>query len=253
MAKRGGDTYFPVMKKMKFLKRILIWLLRFRKRRGYGVHSPFAFNLITGVFYEKTPYYDYDYLREVVSKTRKKSKAHWKRYLENYRIYELLFRLANYAEANTILEIGTSVGVSSIYLSCSRKNARFITLDEKSETNEMALSLFKNYSSKVDFRAGIASDMLPQAIDELETIDFLLLHPGNYTLDSIQLMVEMCLDKSNPQSVFVIQDIYSSHAIKNWWHELVSDQRMGITFDLYDMGIIFFDKKKIKQDYRVNF
>ena len=253
MAKRGGDTYFPVMKKMKFLKRILIWLLRFRKRRGYGVHSPFAFNLITGVFYEKAPYYDYDYLRKVVSKTRKKSKTHWKRYLENYRVYELLFRLANYAEANTILEIGTSIGVSSIYLSCSRKNARLVTLDEKSKTNEMALSLFKNYSSKVDFRAGIVSDMLPQAIDELETIDFLLFHPRSYTLDSIHQMFEMCLEKSNSQSVFVIQDIYSSHAIKNWWNELVSDERVGITFDLYDMGIIFFDKKKIKQHYRVNF
>lgn len=42
-----------------FLKRPFIWMLRFRHRCGYGVHSPFAFNLITQVIYESTPYYKY--------------------------------------------------------------------------------------------------------------------------------------------------------------------------------------------------
>ena len=45
------------------LKRPFIWLSRFRHRCGYGVHSPFAFNLITQVIYESTPYYKYKDLR----------------------------------------------------------------------------------------------------------------------------------------------------------------------------------------------
>ena len=45
-------------------KRPFIWLARFRHRCGYGVHSPFAFHLITGVIYEKTPYYKYAALQE---------------------------------------------------------------------------------------------------------------------------------------------------------------------------------------------
>ena len=36
------------------LKRPFIWLRRFRHRCGYGVHSPFAFNLITQVIYENS-------------------------------------------------------------------------------------------------------------------------------------------------------------------------------------------------------
>ena len=36
-----------------------VWLLRFRHRRGYGVHSPFAFNFITDVVYQRLPYYKY--------------------------------------------------------------------------------------------------------------------------------------------------------------------------------------------------
>lgn len=41
------------------LCRPVVWLLRFRHRRGYGVHSPFAFRLITEVFYEKGEFYAY--------------------------------------------------------------------------------------------------------------------------------------------------------------------------------------------------
>ena len=37
----------------------LIWLARFRHRKGYGVHSPFAFRFITDVIYESHPYYGY--------------------------------------------------------------------------------------------------------------------------------------------------------------------------------------------------
>lgn len=51
------------MNLLYYLKRPLIWLSRFRYRCGYGVHSPFAFSLITDVIYEKMPYYAYDLLK----------------------------------------------------------------------------------------------------------------------------------------------------------------------------------------------
>jgi len=235
-----------------FYKRILIWLLRFRHRKGYGVHSPFAFNLITGVIYEKAQYYDYEYLSDLIEKTSRKSSS-WNRYLGSPKIYEFIFRLANYAHPQTILEIGTSVGASSVYLSCSRKKARFITIDKNSLTNTLATTLFKNYNGNIDFRFGDVSALVPEAISELESLDFLLLHAGDYPLNAVQLMFKQCISKSNAGSVFLIQDIHKSSALKRWWKEIQLDERVGITFDLYDFGIIFFNRKKIKQHYVVNF
>jgi hypothetical protein len=66
-------------------------------------------------------------------------------------------------------------------------------------------------------------------------------------------MFEQCISKSNAGSVFLIQDIHKSSALKRWWKEIQLDERVGITFDLYDLGIVFFDKKKLKQHYTVNF
>ena len=79
----------------------LLWLRRFRHRRGYGVHSPFAFGFITGVVYERTPYYAY---AELVA-------LHpWWMRLPGFRPIarcRLLFRLANFAEARTVSLVGS--------------------------------------------------------------------------------------------------------------------------------------------------
>ena len=41
--------------------------------------------------------------------------------------------------------------------------------------------------------------------------------------------------------------------MKALWKKWQADERVGITFDLYDVGLLFFDKTKIKQQYIINF
>ena len=60
------------------LKRPFIWLSRFRHRCGYGVHSPFAFSLITQVIYESTPYYKYKDLAVEQKKLASQKDKNWK-------------------------------------------------------------------------------------------------------------------------------------------------------------------------------
>jgi len=51
----------------------------------------------------------------------------------------------------------------------------------------------------------------------------------------------------------VIADIYNSSRNKKIWRSIKSDSRVFVTFDLYDVGIVFFDSKFNKQNYIVNF
>ena len=51
----------------------------------------------------------------------------------------------------------------------------------------------------------------------------------------------------------MIEGIRYTPQMSALWKRMKQDGRAGITFDLYDLGIIFFDKTKIKQDYIVNF
>lgn len=201
------------------LKRPFVWLGRIRHRRGYGVHSPFAFNLITRVIYERAPYYKYEDLL-AAEKHNKASRA-WRH--EPLRVKRLLFRLVNYARPATVIDAGT-LSASALYLRAGRENAVYTGASSLSE-------LF--------LEAGVP-------------VDFLYLHDYRHP-EFVEEVFNLCADRSSPHSVFVVEGIGYTSKMKNLWKHMQKDKRTGITFDLYDLGIIFFDKSKNKQSYIVNF
>jgi ABC-type Na+ transport system ATPase subunit NatA len=63
----------------------------------------------------------------------------------------------------------------------------------------------------------------------------------------------VCAARTREQSVFVIGGIGCSKPMKALWKRLTADERIRIAFDLYDVGILFFDKTKVKQLYKIYF
>lgn len=57
-------------------------------------------------------------------------------------------------------------------------------------------------------------------------------------------------NKVNEQTVLIVDGIRKD---MDFWKELKSDERARVTFDLYYCGIVFFDKKRHKQNYIINF
>lgn len=203
------------------LKRPFIWLHRFRHRCGYGVHSPFAFNLITHVIYENTAYYKYEELAKAEKQLEREKDKHWK--YESKKVKRLLFRLVNYTQPETIVDAGT-LAASALYLKAGKERA--------------------------DYTA--ASDLSELFLESGVPVDFLYLHdyrrPG-----FVEEVFRICSARTRGKSVFVIEGIRYTPQMFALWKRMKQDERAGITFDLYDLGIIFFDKTKIKQDYIVNF
>lgn len=201
------------------LKRPFIWLTRFRYRCGYGVHSPFAFSLITDVIYEKQPYYAYRSLaieQRIWIKEQKCDRGVSK-------VNRLLFRLVNRVQPQTIIEVGRP-SVTSLYLQSAKPSAEF---------------LFASNLSELYLESGVS-------------IDFLYLNEDK-TPDIMEETFHVCAGRTTSKSVFIIKGIGYSRPMKDLWKRLQTDERVGITFDLYDVGILFFDKTKIKQHYIVNF
>lgn len=61
------------------------------------------------------------------------------------------------------------------------------------------------------------------------------------------------LETAGEQSILVVEGIHCSSEAKKHWRAIQSDERIGVTFDLYYAGIAFFDKKRYKQNYKINF
>lgn len=203
------------------LKRPFIWLYRFRHRCGYGVHSPFAFNLITHVIYESTPYYKYEELVTAQKKLAPQKDRTWS--YESLKVKRLLFRLVNYAQPTTVVDAG-SQSASSLYLKAAKEGADYTAASELSE-------LF---------------------LESGAPVDFLYLHDYRRP-EFVEEVFRICISRTTKTSVFVIEGIRYTSRMRAVWKCISQHEKAGITFDLYDLGIIFFDKTKIKQDYIVNF
>ena len=203
------------------IKRPFIWICRFRNRCGYGVHSPFAFNFITQIVYEKTPYYKYKQLTKEVKEQINKHPKGWND--ASVKVNRLLFRMVNHLQPNVIVSIGQPSS-TSLYLQAAKQDTTL-------------------------------HSYLPQQLDKITTntkIDFLYIHCNKNSQD-IQKLFDTVINQIPPTGVCVIKGIHYSSTMKQSWKKMIADPRCGITFDLYDVGIIFFDIQKIKQHYRVNF
>lgn len=190
---------------------------RFRNRCGYGVHSPFAFNFITNVVYEKTAYYAYADIERSgeYQKLKKKSCSR--------KVNRLLFRLVNWSQPSTLLEVG-SESAASLYLRKGCKGSTHLRITHPDEFN----------------------NLLPTHID------FMYLNSSD-DIASIRTIYERVVSRTKNTSIFVIAGIYSSANMKQFWKNIKKDKHTVITFDLYDVGVVCFDQTKNRQHYIVNF
>lgn len=196
------------------LKRPVVWLMRFRHRCGYGVHSPFAFSFITDVVYEKTAYYCYAPLSEQTERLRRTDAAMAQRISQ--RVGRLLFRIANYRQPRTIVALGRP-SMAADYMQCARRSAAVCR----------------------------SAEALPPEAD--------LLFVDCDSADEAARQIEATSGHLNAESILVLMGIHRSAAMKHLWQQLKESQQSGITFDLYYLGIVFLDHDKIKQHYIVNF
>lgn len=106
-------------------RRLFRWLRRFRKRQGYGVHSPYAFDFITGVIYNSEAYYAYDALRRALPYSLSRLDEYDPVSGLSAKDLRLLFRLANFQEARVLHLRGASAAVQS-HLLAARPHAAVV-------------------------------------------------------------------------------------------------------------------------------
>lgn len=201
---------------MNPIKTIWVWVCRFRKRKGYGVHSPSAYHLIRFVINEKDSYYTYQDLKG----QRKKCKV------LPEKVDKLLFRLANYMQPQTLIQVGDEYPLSLKYMAsgCAKATTNLLKADEP-------------------FEEKIKAALNGKGLDLL-----CLLNHKN-----ISQWFEAALPYTTENTLAVILGIHDSPDKWAWWKEIQGREEIGITFDLYELGLIFFDRSKIKQHYKVNF
>lgn len=259
---------------MKILKRLIQYIkYLFRCIHLHGIHSPFVFHIQQEIIAEKIPFYAFDDIESVRAKLllsqqeitvkdlgvgaknsenkKVKIKQIARRSLKTPKDAQLLFRLAYHFKPQTILELGTSFGITTIYLGKACPNAKIISIEgAPSIAKVAAVNLKKLNVLNVKQLVGAFEDQLKPALNELEKLDFVFFD-GNHRYRATLDYFESCLPKAHEDSIFVFDDIYWSSEMKKAWEKIKEHSAVSVTIDLYSMGIVFFKKDQAKEDFTV--
>jgi len=246
------------------VKSYLKFLLR--STNQHGVHSPFVFDLITQCFYDKAVYPEYLILKKHRNNLLKNTKTiEVKDFGAGSRVFkgntrkvsaiaknagitgkrqQLLFRLARYFKSDTVLELGTSLGLGTIALSLGNASTKVITVEGCPQTSEKAQELFNQFElhnitlRNETFEVFFGSDS--QNYD-LVYVD------GNHNKEHTLQYFKFILASIHDKSILIFDDIYWSQEMTEAWQEIKEHPKVTVSVDTFQWGLICFRKEQEKE------
>lgn len=244
-----------------------------KARSRHRIHSPFVFSFVTKVLHDKTEYAEYKAVEAIVSQMRQikgvieisdfgagaGKKKYSTKILPVCKIVEssavnrkkgrLLFRIARHYSANTIIELGTSLGISTMYLASACPTAKVVTIEGCSSKAEIAVKSFKALGSgNIDMELGSFIHVLPKLLPELPAPDLVFID-GDHRKESVLRYFELLLPYVSNDTIMIFDDIYWSHGMKSAWEQMAAHKQVTVSIELFDTGIILFRKELSKQHF----
>lgn len=240
------------------------------------MHSPFVFDFIQHVLNDKK---EYDCYRSVESQ-REKLKTN-NRVIEvedfgagstviktNQRIIkdiansslkpkkyaQLLFRMVQYYQPATLVELGTSLGITSSYLSFGNTNGRVFTCEGSANIAAIAAENFSSLGiENIELVKGDFAKTLPLLFQKIGTLAFAFVD-GNHRKEPTLQYFQQLLTHSTPATIIVFDDIHWSAEMEAAWDAIQQHTAVTLTIDLFFVGIVFINPDfKVKQHFTIRF
>jgi len=170
---------------------------------------------------------------------------------------ELLFRITNYFQPSTILEIGTSLGLATSALVLGNPKAKITTLEGCPETAKIAGNQLAKLSSRAQSRdnSNTIEVVVTEFSEYLKTqnpkpkTQNLIYFDGNHsktaTLDYFELLLPTILN----ETVWIFDDIHWSKDMEEAWKIIKTHPKVTVTIDTFQWGIVFFRREQEKEHF----
>lgn len=244
---------------------------------GEGIHSPYLFQLVRFVLRDENSYYcfaDIERRRELLlacedtldvvdyGSAGSKEGTHVKRrvcdiaktHLESARVGQVLFRILNFMGQEQkrpleILELGTSLGVTTAYLASADSRNRVVTMEGSEAVLKVAQGIWRTLRlENIEWQVGNIDDTLYRYARE--RVDFAYVD-ANHTYEATMRYTDYLLDRMAEKGIIAIDDIHYSEEMERAWKELKQDPHVTTTMDVYHMGLIFVDPHYLKRHYKI--
>ena len=165
----------------------------------------------------------------------------------------LYSRILRHYNCTNILELGTSLGINTIYLAKAREVAKVTTIEGSHELALIARHLFEeNEVSDIQLIEGNIDHVLSGFLDSVDKIDFAFID-ANHRFEPTIRYVDLILKKIHMNSILVLDDIHYSSEMERAWLALQGKELVYTTIDLHRCGLIFFNPSLTKQNAVLQF
>jgi len=227
----------------------IIHLFYLRHRKGHGIHSPYLFEFVNQVLFNARK----NRVPEPILKEHRNLRSESsfvRRSSVSGKYGALLYRISRWFRPEMILELGTGMGISTMYLSSGSPETPLHSIERDMErAREAAQLICRCCPGPVSIHWGEMEEKMEDILP-LVPGRFLAFVDGNHHYDPTVDYVRKLLDKAGEEAVIVMDDIYWSAGMQGAWKEIISWPEVRVSVDLFHMGILLvrgdMHKRKIK-------
>ena len=254
----------------------LNYLIFAKNGRGHGIHSPFVYRFVREVLMDRNQYPAYfkseNYRNSLLKNFDKIDVVDHGAGGQHYRIKriqistiaknalkppkysQLLFRFASHFQYKNIVELGTSLGVTTSYFAQVQHLNSITTIEGAPQIASFANIQFDVMKlQNVKVITGNFDDKLLDVLNSNPNIDLVYIdgnHKKNPTLHYFNQVIKYC----NTNTCLIFDDIHWSSGMEEAWQEIKNDERVKLTIDVFFLGFVFLNQEfKAKQNFIVRF
>ncbi|MFZ6663066.1 O-methyltransferase [Peijinzhouia sedimentorum] len=152
---------------------------------------------------------------------------------------ETIFNLIEHFKPSTIVELGTSLGINTLYLASANPNAKTISFEGCPEIARIALSNFNKFPNlDIQIIQGNIDQTLPLLLQKQADCSFFYID-ANHTYEATKRYFELIISNSTADSILIFDDIHWSSGMHRAWQEIVQHPKAQLSIDLFKIGLIF--------------
>jgi predicted O-methyltransferase YrrM len=247
----------------------------------HGIHSPFLYQFMDECLYVKSDHLDFVHIEKLRKQfLRDKNTIHFLDMGAGYRNKQqqskepaeksrricdiassslqsphycrLFYRMIQYFKISSVLELGTSLGITTSYMAAANPNARIDTIEGAETIANIANQVFqKNNYQNIRLHVGHFDDLLAKIKDHIQYQ--LILIDGNHRGEATMNYFLWSLKHIHPQGVVIVDDIRWSKSMYQTWQTIQQHPQVSLTVDLFFMGLVFFDNRLSKENFKIRF
>lgn len=166
---------------------------------------------------------------------------------------QLLYRMVKYYQPATVLELGTSLGITTRYLSLAKPSASLITMEGAAAIASVAEEgVRQDGLNNVQLHHGNFDTELAVVLKTFNP-DFVFVDGNHRSKPTIEYF-EQLLKVAHNDTILVFDDIHWSKEMESAWSYISSHPATRCSIDLFFIGIILFRQEfREKQHFSIRF